>query len=61
MPPENPQMLRDRAAEWERQAGDTQSPDIRETLLHVATRLRAMADEDERRSGVAASHAASTK
>ena len=50
MTPETPQMMRDRAAECERKAVDIKSPEIRETLLHVAARWRAMADEDEARA-----------
>jgi hypothetical protein len=45
---ETPQMLRDRAAEYERKAAEVESPRHRETLLHVAARLRALAHEDEK-------------
>jgi hypothetical protein len=44
---ETPQELRDRAADWERQGVVAQDPRVRETLLHVAARLRELADEDE--------------
>jgi hypothetical protein len=49
MTPETPQMLRGFAAEAERQATEAQSLAIRETMLRVAARLRALADEDEAR------------
>jgi hypothetical protein len=45
---ETPQMLRDRAAECERQAAEAKDPKVRETLLRVASRYRKLADEDER-------------
>jgi hypothetical protein len=53
MTPETPEMLRDLAAEAERQAAEAKSSAIRETMLRVAARLRAcaLADEDEMRSG----------
>jgi hypothetical protein len=55
---ETPQELRDRAADWERQGIAAQDPRVRDTLLHVAARLRELADEDEglpaRRQRVAA-------
>jgi len=47
MTPETPQMLRDRAAEAERQAAEATLPRVRETLLYGAVRWRELADEDE--------------
>ena len=41
--------MRKRAAECERLAKQTETPSARETLLYVAGRWRALADEDERR------------
>jgi hypothetical protein len=40
---------RERAIECERIAATFRSPDYRQTLLYVASRWRAMAEEDERR------------
>ena len=48
-PGDEPLHFRERAAECERLANITKNPDYRETLLYVAMRWRAMADEDERR------------
>jgi hypothetical protein len=45
---ETPQELRDRAAEYERKVTEVEFPRYRETLLYVAGRLRALADEDEK-------------
>ena len=50
MAPQNePQEFRDRAAECERLAELGTNRRDRETLLYVASRWRAMADEDDRR------------
>jgi hypothetical protein len=48
-PRSEPQEFRERAAECERLAKVSTSRRDRETLLFVASRWRAMADEDERR------------
>jgi hypothetical protein len=48
-PQDGPRIFRERAAECERLAAETKNPHDRETLLYVASRWRAMADEDERR------------
>jgi hypothetical protein len=48
-PEDGPEEFRKRAAECERLAETSGDPRARETLLHVASRWRAMADEDERR------------
>ena len=48
-PGDGPRYFRERAAECERLAEISRSPRDRETLLFVASRWRAMADEDERR------------
>jgi hypothetical protein len=49
VPQNEPQQFRERAAECERLAEIGTSHRDRETLLYVASRWRAMADEDERR------------
>jgi ribosomal protein L34 len=45
--PETPQILRERAVECERQAAEATLPEVRKTLLNVAARWRALADEGE--------------
>jgi hypothetical protein len=49
MTPSTPQDYRDRAAESERLAETFEDRKARETLYHVASRWRAMADADEQR------------
>ena len=46
---ETPQDFRDRADECERLAATATSPEARETMIYVASRWRAMAEEDEKR------------
>jgi hypothetical protein len=46
---ETPQDFRDRAAECERLAEKATQPEPRETMLYVASRWRALAEEDEAR------------
>jgi hypothetical protein len=41
-------VFRERAAECEQLANITKNPDYRDTLLYIAARWRAFADEDER-------------
>jgi hypothetical protein len=48
-PREKPREFRQRAAECERLAELSRDANARETLLYVASRWRAMADEDENR------------
>ena len=48
-PPRTPQEFRERAAECERLAASAPTPETRETMLYVASRWRAMAEEDEAR------------
>jgi hypothetical protein len=45
--PDTPPTLRERAMECERQAAAATLPEVRKTLLHVASRWRELADEDE--------------
>jgi hypothetical protein len=45
--PQTPQYFRERAAECQRLAEEIADPKNRETLLYVATRWRALADEDD--------------
>jgi hypothetical protein len=49
MLPKTPQDFRDRAAECERLAVAATNPATRETLLYVACRWLALAEDDERR------------
>jgi hypothetical protein len=49
MTPKTPQDFRERAAECERLAEKAIRPEYRETLLYVASRWRALAEEDEAR------------
>jgi hypothetical protein len=46
---ETPQDFRDRAAECERLAATATNPEARETMIYVASRWRALAEEDEKR------------
>ena len=48
-PRDGPRYFRERAAECERLAAECVDPRARETLRYVASRWRALADEDERR------------
>ena len=47
LPRPTPQDLRDRAGECEQRAASAISAETRETLLYLAKRWRALADEDE--------------
>lgn len=49
MTPRTPQDFRERAAECERLAELASRPETRETLLYVASRWLALAEEDEAR------------
>jgi hypothetical protein len=49
MMPKTPQDFRDRADECERLAETATSPEIRETMIYVASRWRALAEGDEKR------------
>jgi hypothetical protein len=49
MAPETPRVLRARADECERQAADAKSPAVRATMLNVAARWLALAEESEAR------------
>ena len=46
-PPKTPQDFRARAASCERLADSATSPETRETMLYLASRWRALADQDE--------------
>jgi hypothetical protein len=50
MSPKTPQDFRERAAECERLAETAKNPATRETLLYLASRWRALAEEDEGQS-----------
>jgi hypothetical protein len=49
MIPKTPQDFRERAAECQRLAEIAVNPETRETLFYVASRWRALAEEDEGR------------
>ena len=49
MPSDTPEEFRERAATCERIAGEVKDQNARETLLYLASRWHAMADEDEQR------------
>ena len=40
----------DRAKEYERMAGEATTAEVRETLLHLGSRWRSLADDDEKTS-----------
>ena len=48
MPPETPKDFRERAANCRLMAAAVKDPKVRETLLYVASRWIALAEDDER-------------